>query len=154
MTHQAPAKKSPSQETTLQYVTLFVKDQIFGVPILDVQDILKSQHVTRVPLAPAEVAGSLNLRGRIITAIDMRKRLNLPADDSGRTPMNVVVEVHGELFSLMVDRVGDVMDIQPQRIEKNPSTLDPAWFDLSSGVCQLEDSLLILLNVQNLIKFK
>src|SRR5512139_1000055 len=87
------------------YVTMSIGDQMFGIPVLTVQDVLGPQNIARVPLAPPEVAGSLNLRGRIVTAIDVRPRLGLATREGGKAAMSVVVEYDGELYSLLVDSV-------------------------------------------------
>src|SRR3984957_13321009 len=91
------------------FVTLTVADQLCGIPVLGVRDILGEQVITRIPLAPVEVAGSLNLRGRIVTAIDLRQRLGLPAPAPGAVRMSVVAEQGGELYALLVDQVSEVM---------------------------------------------
>jgi purine-binding chemotaxis protein CheW len=88
-------------------VTLTVGDQLCGVPVLAVRDILGEQVITRIPLAPPEIAGSLNLRGRIVTAIDLRRRLRLPPAAPGQPRMSVVAEQGGELYALLVDQVSE-----------------------------------------------
>ena len=96
------------------YLTIHIGDQLFGISVLQVQDVLGPQRLTRIPLASPEIAGILNLRGRIVTAIDTRKRLNLsPFPDYDKT-MSVVIEYHGELFSLIIDKVGDVIKLNEQ----------------------------------------
>src|SRR5437773_6806042 len=91
------------------FVTMTIAEQLFGIPVLQVQDVLGPQRITRIPLAPPEVAGSLNLRGRIVTAIDLRTRLGLPQLTDGKPRMSIVVDHGGELYSLMVDQVGEVL---------------------------------------------
>jgi purine-binding chemotaxis protein CheW len=135
---------------TLEYLTILVDDQKFGIPVLQIQDVLREQKVTRIPLASPEVAGSLNLRGRIVTAIDVRKRLNVKIDPAKRS-MSVVVEYNQELYSLIIDKVGDVLSLDQDRIEKNPGTLDSKWRDISDGVCQLDSELLIIMDVPRLL---
>lgn len=135
---------------TLEYLTILVDDQKFGIPVLQIQDVLREQKVTRIPLASPEVAGSLNLRGRIVTAIDVRKRLNVKIDPTKRS-MSVVVEYNQELYSLIIDKVGDVLSLDQDRIEKNPGTLDSKWRDISDGVCQLDSELLIIMDVPRLL---
>lgn len=135
---------------TLEYLTILIDDQKFGIPVLQIQDVLREQKVTRIPLASPEVAGSLNLRGRIVTAIDVRKRLNVKIDPSKRS-MSVVVEYNQELYSLIIDKVGDVLSLDQNRIEKNPGTLDSKWRDISDGVCQLDSELLIIMDVPRLL---
>jgi purine-binding chemotaxis protein CheW len=134
-----------------EYVTVTISGQLFGIPVLMVQDVLGPQRITRVPLAPREVAGVLNLRGRIVTAIDMRRRLRLPDRDEGDQGMSVVVDLHGELYSLIVDGVGEVMGLSDDTYEGNPSTLDPVWRSVANGVYQLEGQLLVVLDVAKLI---
>lgn len=135
---------------TLEYLTIMIADQKFGIPVLQIQDVLREQKVTRIPLASPEVAGSLNLRGRIVTAIDVRKRLNVKIDPTKRS-MSVVVEYNQELYSLIIDKVGDVLSLDQDRIEKNPGTLDSKWRDISDGVCQLDSELLIIMDVPRLL---
>lgn len=129
------------------FLTIVIADQRFGIPILQVQDVLGEQSVTRVPLAPPEVAGSLNLRGRIVTAIDVRKRLGMEANTVREKSMSVVVEHENELYSLIIDRVGDVLTLQNKDFENTPATLDPVWREISSGIYRLEGELLVVLDV-------
>ena len=133
------------------FLTVTIAEQRFGIPVLQVQDVLREQKVTNIPLAPPEVAGSLNLRGRIVTAIDVRKRLELPERKDKGSSMSVVVEHREELFSLIIDSVGDVLSFKDKHFEKNPGTLDPIWRDISTGIYQLEDELLVIMDVSNLL---
>ncbi len=133
------------------FLTVLIADQRFGIPILQVQDVLGGQNVTKIPLAPPEVAGSLNLRGRIVTAIDVRKRLGLQPNKNRSTTMSVVVEHDHELYSLIIDRVGDVLTMKNQDFEKTPPTLDSIWRDISLGVYRLEGELLVIIDVSKLL---
>ena len=133
------------------FVTLTVADQLCGVPVLSVRDILGEHKITRIPLAPPEVAGSLNLRGRIVTAIDLRRRLRLPPAPEGQPPMSVVAEQAGELYALLVDQVSEVMSLKSHTFERNPPTLPPAWAQFSSGIYRLEGRLLVVLDVSKLL---
>ena len=143
-----------STEDHEEFVTMFIQGQMFGIPVLMVQDVLGPQKITRIPLAPPEVAGSLNLRGRIVTAIDVRLRLQLPKRGSDEGDgMSVVVEMRGELYSLRVDSVGEVLSLPAARFEANPPTLDPLWRDFSSGIYRLESTLLVILDVPKLLDF-
>jgi purine-binding chemotaxis protein CheW len=138
---------------TQEFVTMTIAGQLFGIPVLTVQDVLGPQKITRIPLASREVAGALNLRGRIVTAIDVRLRLGLeprPEDDKG---MSVVVEHDGELYSLAIDSVGEVLSVPADDFERNPPTLDPQWREVSGGVYRLDDQLLIELEVEKLLDF-
>src|SRR3954467_12744559 len=101
-------------------VTLTVADQLCGVPVLAVRDILGEQTITRIPLAPPEIAGSLNLRGRIVTAIDLRRRPRLAPAPPGQVRMSVVAEQGGELYALLVDQVSEVLSLNASMFERNP----------------------------------
>jgi purine-binding chemotaxis protein CheW len=135
------------------YVTMSIGDQMFGIPVLTVQDVLGPQNIARVPLAPPEVAGSLNLRGRIVTAIDVRPRLGLPTREGGKAAMSVVVEHDGELYSLLVDSVGEVLSLNSRDYQRNPPTLSPRLREFSDGIYRLNGSLLVVLNVGSLLDF-
>lgn len=138
------ASIEPSQD----YLTMMIAEQRFGIPILQVQDVLGEQSVTKIPLAPPEVAGSLNLRGRIVTAINVRKRLGMkPAEPGESSEMSVVVEHDAELYSLVIDKIGDVMSLKDKDKEPTPATLDPTWKDISSGIYRLDGELLVILDV-------
>jgi purine-binding chemotaxis protein CheW len=130
-----------------EFVSVTVAGQLFGIPVLQVQDALGPQRITRIPLAPPEVAGSLNLRGRIVTAIDLRTRLHLPPLPEEQHGMSVVVDHGGELYSLVVDAVGEVLNLDAADIERNPATLDQTWREVSAGICRLDGTLLIILDV-------
>ena len=125
---------NPTAEAGL--VSIQIGGQTFGVPVLEVQDVINRTAINRVPLAPPEIAGSLNLRGRIVTAIDMRRRLGLPpqAEDQGDGVSVIVEQSSGELYALMVDDVGDVLWLPPSAFEPPPPTLSPAWRDLCDGL--------------------
>lgn len=133
------------------FVTVTIADQPFGVPVLLVHDVLGPQKITRIPLAPPEVAGALNLRGRIVTAIDVRCRLGLKSHDNQQECMSVVVECGGELYSLIVDIVGEVLSMPNEAFEPNPSTLDPMWREVSVGIYRLQQQLLLVLDVDRLL---
>lgn len=134
------------------FLTINVANQLFGIPVLQVQDVLREQPVTKIPLASSEVAGSLNLRGRIVTAIDVRRCLSMPDRDENQHSMSVVIEQNEELFSLVIDTVGEVLSLKKTDFEKNPGTLDPAWRDISTGIFQLEENLLIIMDVSKLLE--
>lgn len=132
------------------YLTIKIAGQSFGIPILQVQDVLREQPITPIPLAPKEIAGSLNLRGRIVTALDVKIRLGLESNTSS-TPMSVVVEYDGELYSLIIDEVGDVLSLSNKNYEKNPATLDALWREFADGIYRLEGSLLVVLDIPKLL---
>lgn len=133
------------------FLTLRINGQLFGVPILQVQDVLGQQNVTRIPLAPPQVAGSLNLRGRIVTAVDVRTCLGLPHVEGISKKMSVVVENDTELYSLIIDQVGDVLSLPDAQFENTPATLDPTWRSVALGVYRLDGELLVILDVPKLL---
>jgi purine-binding chemotaxis protein CheW len=135
------------------YVTLTVAGQLCGIPVLGVRDILAEQTITRIPLAPPDIAGSLNLRGRIVTAIDLRRRLNLPPQESGQKRMSVVAEQSGELYALLVDQVSEVMSLDGALFERNPPTLERNWAMFSNGIYRLDGRLLVILDVGRLLDY-
>jgi purine-binding chemotaxis protein CheW len=135
------------------YVTLTVAGQLCGIPVLGVRDVLAEQPITRIPLAPPDIAGSLNLRGRIVTAIDLRRRLNLPAPEGDKKRMSVVAEQGGELYALQVDQVSEVMSLDAKLFERNPPTLDRNWALFSDGIYRLDGRLLVILNVARLLDY-
>ena len=128
-------------------VSVVVADHAFGIPVEHVRDVLLPPRMTRIPLAPPEVAGMLNLRGRIVVAIDLRRRLGLDPAPAGARGMCVVVEHEGELYSFLVDTVGEVLRPEEAAFEANPATLDPVWRDVSAGVYRLDGMLLVLLDI-------
>lgn len=132
--------------TEIGLVTVHLGDALFGVPVLQVQDVVAEPPINRVPLAPPEVAGVLNLRGRIVTAIDMRRRLGLPAREGQR--MSVIVERAGELYALLVDDIGDVLWLNAADREDLPITLGEGWRALCAGLHRLDDALLLVLDVE------
>jgi purine-binding chemotaxis protein CheW len=152
MNANAPAER-PAISGQQDFVSMTIAGQLFGIPVLKVQDVLGPQRLTRVPLAPPEVAGSLNLRGRIVTAIDLRPRLGLPPRDSGAASMSVVVERQGELYSLIVDSVGEVLSLDAAAYERDLPTLDPRWREFADGIYRLSGSLLVVLDVSHLLEF-
>lgn len=139
--------------STEDYVTFTIAKQLFGIPVLQVQDVLAGGEITCIPLAPKEIAGVLNLRGRIVTAIDVRLRLGLPARKRRDDDMSIVVEQGGELYSLRVDEVGEVLNLDPNAFGRNPPTLDPKFREFSSGIYRLKERLLVVLDVDRLLDY-
>jgi purine-binding chemotaxis protein CheW len=138
-------------ESVIEYVTATIGGQLFGLPISRVQDVFAPDRLTYVPLAAAEIAGLLNLRGRIVTAIDMRKRLGLPALDDGRPRMAIGIECKGESYGLLIDAIGEVMKLSANSREDNPVNLDPQLARVSAGVHRLDGSLLVILDVDRVL---
>lgn len=197
-------------ENLSEFVTFNIADQLFGIPVLIVQDILLPENIASIPLAPPEVRGSINLRGRIVTVIDVRVRLGLERRDiatarsaaqlekrivdeaaeadaravaAGAEPktdaenaaaaeeraheaiesakrkrrehmMAVTVEHKNDLYTLLVDSVGDVISLSKKSYEGNPSTLDPLWREFASGVYRLDKQLMVVLDVDRLLDLK
>ena len=134
-------------ENLIEYVTVLIGEQLFGLPISRVQDVFMPDRITRVPLADPEIAGVLNLRGRIVTAIDMRRRLGLPPRSDDRPPMAVGIEVRGESYGLLIDTVGEVMKLGEATLEPNPVNLDARLARVSAGVHRLDGQLMVILDV-------
>ena len=177
-----------------EFLTFHIAGQLFGIPVLIVQDILLPQNIASIPLAPPEVRGSINLRGRIVTVIDVRVRLGLERraismahDEPAKTEsdvkedgeasegeeaaakavatkatepkvrshmMGVTVEHQNELYTLLVDSVGDVISLSKKSYEGNPGTLDPLWREFASGVYRLDTHLMVVLDVERLLDLK
>jgi purine-binding chemotaxis protein CheW len=143
--------KSEMPLTSGQFSTFFVADLFFGVDVLHVQEVLRSQQMTSVPQAPGVIEGLINLRGQIVTAIDMRRRLGLPQRAGGQAPMNIVVRTLDGAVSLLVDEIGDVLDMDSATYERPPQNLDPAAKDLIRGVYKLKDRLLLVLDEERTV---
>ncbi len=146
-----PISDTATGVETQVLVTLTVAGQLCGIPVLAVRDILGEQVITRIPLAPPEIAGSLNLRGRIVTAIDLRRRLRLPPAPDGQARMSVVAEQGGELYALLVDSVSEVLSLDASLFERNPPTLEKTWAQFSTGIFRLDGRLLVVLDVVRLL---
>lgn len=140
------------RDDEIEFVTMTVGEQLFGLPIARVHDVFLPARVTRVPLARPEIAGVLNLRGRIITMFDMRSRLGLPPLTNGAERMAVGVEFRGEAYGLLVDAVGEVMRLPRSSRDPNPAHLDPSWASVTAGVHSLEARLMVVLDVDRLLE--
>lgn len=140
-----------TQHTLHEYVTALIGGQLFGVPILRVQDVFAPERLTKVPLAPAEIAGVLNLRGRIVTLVDMRRRLALEYGADQSQTMAIGVESRGESYGLLIDSIGEVLKLDDLACEPNPSNLDPRLASVSTGIYRLEGQLLMVLDVDRVL---
>ena len=140
------------RDDEIEYVTVTVGEQLFGLPIARVHDVFLPARLTRVPLARPEIAGVLNLRGRIVTMIDLRSRLGLPPLANGAERMAVGVEFRGEAYGLLVDAVGEVIRPLRSRRDSNPTHLDPCWAAVATGVHSLEDKLMVVLDIERLLE--
>jgi purine-binding chemotaxis protein CheW len=134
------------------YVTLRVGGQLFGVDAARVHDVFHPRGLTPVPLSRGEIAGVLNLRGRIVTAIDMRCRLGLPKSQERKPTMAVGTDLKGESFGLIIDQVGEVMKLSDTSREPNPVNLDPRWARVSGGVHRLDGQLMVILDVDRVLE--
>ncbi len=136
----------------VQYVTVMIGEQLFGLPIERVHDVFMPDQLTRIPLAAEEIAGVLNLRGRIVTAIDMRCRLNLSprGDDDGC--MALGIEYRTESYGLIIDQVGEVLSLPTDGKEPSPANLDKRWALISGGVHRLDGQLMVILDVDRLLE--
>jgi purine-binding chemotaxis protein CheW len=143
--------KSELATASGRFSTFFVADLFFGVDVLRVQELLRIQPMTRVPQAPDVIEGLINLRGQIVTAIDMRRRLQLPPRAEDETPMNMVVRTDDGAVSLLVDGIGDVLDVDESTYERPPENLDPATRELIRGVYKLKDRLLLVLDTDRAV---
>ena len=137
-----------------QYATFFVDGMFFGVEVLKVQEVLRYQEMTRVPLAPEIIEGLINLRGQIVTAIDMRRRLKLAPRGTDAQQMNVVVRSEEGAVSLLVDEIGDVIEVSQSRYEPPPVNMPLAQRALVDGVYKLEGKLLLVLNTDRTLKIQ
>src|SRR4029450_13524182 len=126
-------KTETAEGTVAEYVTALIGGQCFALPISRVQDVFMPERLTRVPLASSEIAGVLNLRGRIVTVVDMRARLGLPKPEDGKAPMAVGVDLRGESYGLLIDQIGEVLRLAEAGVEENPVNLDPRMAKLAGG---------------------
>jgi purine-binding chemotaxis protein CheW len=137
-----------------EYVTVTIGDHMFGLPIFRVQDVFVPDRLTRVPLAPPEVAGILNLRGRVVTAIDMRSRLDFGPREPGAPVMAIGIETKGESYGLLVDAVGEVMQLHNSACEAKPANLDPRLSRVAAGIYRLEGQLMVVLDVDRVLDIR
>ncbi len=135
----------------MQLCTFRLDNQYFGVDALKVQELIRHQTMTRVPLAPPSVRGLINLRGQIVTAIDLRSRFGLPSVPEETELMNIVIRTDEECISLLVDQIGDVLTVEQNSFESPPETMDETLRPYIDGAFKLEDRLLLLLNWKNVV---
>ena len=137
-----------TMESSDQYCTFFVAGYYFGVEVVKVQEVFKYQKMTTVPRATSVIRGLINLRGQIVTALDLRHRLELEPRDEGNVPMNVVIRSNDEVTSLLVDEIGDVVTVTDEAFEDSPETLHGIGRELIRGVYKLDGRLLLILDVE------
>jgi len=138
--------------TTVQYATFEVADQLFGLEVGRVQEVLTFSEYTPVPLAPAHVGGLFNLRGQVIAALDLRVRLGLPPTDLTDGAMNVIVRTDDESVSLLVDRIGDVVELDDNAAETPPDTLTGPVRELITATFPLADRLMLALDARAAVR--
>jgi purine-binding chemotaxis protein CheW len=138
--------------TANQYCTFYVDGLFFGVEVLRVQEVIRFQEMTPVPLASPVVSGLINLRGQIVTAIDLRRRLALVDRYPAELPMNVVIRTDDGAVSLLVDQIGDVLEVDSQNYERPPETLSGIARQLVLGVYKLKDELLLILDTDQTVE--
>jgi purine-binding chemotaxis protein CheW len=136
-----------------QFSTFVVDELLFGVEVEKVQEVIRYQKMTRVPLAPSVVKGLINLRGQIVTAIDLRRRLDLSERRENELPMNVVVRTSDGGLSLLVDEIGDVVELDDSTFERPPETVRSKAKDMIKGVHKLKDRLMHVLDTEKVINF-
>ena len=134
-----------------QLCTFVLDGLLFGVEVMSVQEVIRYQEMTKVPLSSAMVRGLINLRGQIVTAIDMRARLSLPPRSGDEQPMNVVLRLAEGVVSLLVDEIGDVLEVSERDFERPPETLSGVFREVVLGVYKLEERLLLLLDVERIV---
>ena len=134
-----------------QFCTFGVDDLLLAIDVLQVQEVLRYQEMTRVPTAPPVIRGLINLRGQIVTAIDLRRRLEMAPAPEDRRPMNVVVRAGEGAVSLLVDEIGDVLELDRNDCEPPPETIPAAIRGLLSGIFRLPDRLLVVLDPDKVV---
>lgn len=135
-----------------QYCTFYLDDLFMGIEAERVQEVLRLEDVTPVPLASASVYGLINLRGRIVTAVDLRKQLGMTVDESGEQPMNIILGDQEGTLSFVVDRVGDVVEVDDEDFETPPDTLKGTSRRMIRGAYKLENQLLLILDTINALE--
>ncbi|MBN8920647.1 MAG: chemotaxis protein CheW [Rhizobiales bacterium] len=144
-------RAAPAAESVAEFVTATIGGQLFGLPIVHVHDVFVVAQITPVPRAPQAVAGVLNLRGRIVTAIDMRVRLGMPHDPGSRPRLAVGVDRGTDCYGLLVDQVGEVVRLEAGAREPHPINIDPILAVFSNGIHRLEGRLLVTLDVERVL---
>lgn len=141
----------PTTAVATRMLTFELAGALYGLEVEQVQEVLRAQKVTRVPLHSDAIAGLINLRGEVVTAIDLRARLSMPARPEGQDAVNIVVRLHGESISLLVDSIADVVELDDRSFEPVPDTLDGEVRDLIRGAYKTEGRLLLALDVNRAV---
>jgi purine-binding chemotaxis protein CheW len=143
---------APTAEGTQQFTTFRLDGHLFGVEVQTVQEVIRYQEMTRVPLAPGAVGGLINLRGQVITALDLRHRLGMRRRPEGQLPMNVVVRTEDGAVSLLVDQIGEVIETSARHFESPPDTVTAQARELIRGAYKLDSTLLLALDVPRTVE--
>lgn len=138
-------------ESLQQFCTFFVKDEFFGVPVQQVQEVIRYQEMTRVPLVSHVIRGLINLRGQIVMAVDLRRRLGVEDRPESHLPLNVVVRTEDGAVSFLVDEIGDVLEVAEEKFERPPETLQGQARNMVRGVYKLQDRLMLVLDTQRVM---
>lgn len=133
-------------EAQKQFCTFYLGDLFFGIDVLKVQEIIRYQEMTPVPLAPTVIRGLINLRGQVVTAMDLRLRLGLEERRADELPMNVIIRTEEDTMSFLVDQIGDVVEPEEEAFESPPETLDGDFRKLINGVYKLDGQLLLVID--------
>lgn len=136
----------------MQLCTFRIGTDLYGIDVLNVQEVVREQEVTRVPLSPPEIHGLMNLRGSIVSTIDMRERLRLKSFSKGDPHANVIVQTQGGIAGLMVDQIGEVLSPSEDRFEAPPASLRKEVREMITGVAKLDEGLLLVLDPKRIIK--
>ena len=136
---------------TSKFVTVRINNQLFAISAMDVEDVLLPQKITPVPLVPSEIIGLLNLRGRVVTAIDLRVKMGMQPSEGRLENKSIVVDYQGNSYSFVVDEVTGVCDIPNLEIEQTPDNLSEQWKEYCVGIYKLENELMVILNIEGLL---
>ncbi|MGH8174524.1 MAG: chemotaxis protein CheW [Rhodanobacteraceae bacterium] len=145
---------SKQAATEIEFVTAWIAGQLFGIPITRVHDVFEAERITRVPLAPSQISGVLNLRGRVVTALDMRTCLGLPPREDVKKQMAIGIDHEGEAYGLLVDSMGEVLKLSSAALDAVPINLQRDWAAICVGVYRLEDRLMVVLDVDKILDFE
>jgi purine-binding chemotaxis protein CheW len=137
---------------TRQFATFQVGDLFFGIEAVRVQEVIRSQEMTEIPLAPAAIKGLINLRGQIVAAVDTRCTLGLGLAESGKQPMNIIIQTEDGAVSLLVDEIGDVLEVPIHSFAPVPDNVPAPQRDLIGGVYRLKDRLMLALDTAQLLE--
>lgn len=149
--HESAGEAAGAMSKQMQFLTVRLGEQLFGLPLARVQEVLDGFTPTPIRLAAPEIAGAINLRGRILAVIDVRRRLGLATLADGAKRIGVVVDHDGEPYDLIFDAVGDVVAVRADQYEPNPPTLDPRWRTCCAGLYRLDPRLMVVLRLDALL---